>query len=34
LVYAAAGSPNAVFAVSPRDLIRITKAEVVNIKGG
>jgi prolyl-tRNA editing enzyme YbaK/EbsC (Cys-tRNA(Pro) deacylase) len=34
LVYAAAGSPNAAFAVSPRDLITITKAEVVNIKGG
>jgi prolyl-tRNA editing enzyme YbaK/EbsC (Cys-tRNA(Pro) deacylase) len=34
LVYAAAGSPNAVFPVSPGDLIRITKAEVVNIKGG
>ena len=34
LAYAAAGSPNAVFPVSPGDLIRITKAEVVNIKGG
>lgn len=34
VVYAAAGTPNAVFAVSPRDLIRITKAEVVNIKEG
>ena len=34
LVYAAAGTPNAVFAVSPRDLVRITKAEVLNIKEG
>ncbi len=34
VVYAAAGTPNAVFAVSPRDLVRITKAEVVNIKEG
>jgi Cys-tRNA(Pro) deacylase len=32
VVYAAAGTPNAVFAVSPRDLIRITEAEVVHIK--
>lgn len=32
IVYAAAGTPNAVFAVSPRDLIRITEAEVVHIK--
>lgn len=28
------GNPNAVFALSPRDLVRITKAEVVNIKEG
>lgn len=34
LVYAAAGIPNAVFAVSSRDLVRITEAEVVNIKEG
>jgi len=34
VVYAAAGTPNAVFAVSPRDLVRITEAEVVNIKEG
>ena len=34
LVYAAAGIPNAVFAVSPRDLVRITEAEVVHIKEG
>jgi len=34
LIYAAAGTPNTVFAVSPRDLMRITKAEVVNIKEG
>lgn len=34
LVYAAAGTPSAVFAVSPRDLVRVTKAEVVNIKEG
>jgi prolyl-tRNA editing enzyme YbaK/EbsC (Cys-tRNA(Pro) deacylase) len=34
VVYAAAGTPNAVFAISPRDLLRITKAEVVNIKEG
>jgi len=33
-VYAAAGTPNAVFAVSPRDLIRITEAEAVHIKEG
>lgn len=32
LVYASAGIPNAVFAVSPRDLISITKAEVVYVK--
>lgn len=32
VVYAAAGTPNAVFAVSPRDLIRITEAEAVHIK--
>ncbi len=32
LVYAAAGTPNAVFAVSPRDLVRMAKAEVPNIK--
>ena len=34
VVYAAAGTPNAVFAISPRDLVRITGAEVVNIKEG
>ncbi len=34
VVYAAAGTPNAVFAVSPRDLIRITEAEAVHIKEG
>ena len=34
VVYAAAGTPNAVFAISPRDLVRITEAEVVNIKEG
>jgi prolyl-tRNA editing enzyme YbaK/EbsC (Cys-tRNA(Pro) deacylase) len=34
LVYAAAGTPNAVFAVSPRDLVRITEAEVVQVKEG
>jgi len=34
VVYAAAGTPNAVFAISPRDLIRITEAEVVRIKEG
>jgi len=34
IVYAAAGTPNVVFAVSPRDLIRITEAEVVDIKEG
>ena len=34
MVYVAAGTPNAVFAVSPRDLVRITEAEVVNIKEG
>ena len=33
-VYAAAGTPHAVFAVSPRDLIRITQGEVVDIKEG
>ena len=33
-VYAAAGTPHAVFAVSPRDLIRITEGEVVDIKEG
>ncbi|NIP33938.1 MAG: YbaK/EbsC family protein [Thermoplasmata archaeon] len=32
IVYAAAGTPNVVFAVSPRDLIRMTEAEVVQIK--
>jgi prolyl-tRNA editing enzyme YbaK/EbsC (Cys-tRNA(Pro) deacylase) len=34
VVYAAAGTPNAVFAVSPRDLVRITEAEGVQIKEG
>jgi hypothetical protein len=34
LVYATAGTPNAVFSVAPRDLVRITEAEVVNIKEG
>ncbi len=34
VVYATAGTPNAVSAVSPRDLVRITEAEVVNIKEG
>jgi prolyl-tRNA editing enzyme YbaK/EbsC (Cys-tRNA(Pro) deacylase) len=34
VVYAAAGTPNAVFAVSPTDLVGITEAEVANIKEG
>jgi Cys-tRNA(Pro) deacylase len=34
VVYAAAGTPNVVFAVSPRDLMRITKAEAAHIKEG
>jgi Cys-tRNA(Pro) deacylase len=34
VIYAAAGTPNAVFAVSPTDLVRIAEAEVVNIKEG
>jgi prolyl-tRNA editing enzyme YbaK/EbsC (Cys-tRNA(Pro) deacylase) len=34
LIYAAAGTPNAIFAVSPRDLVRITETEVVQIKEG
>ena len=34
VVYAAAGTPNVVFALSQRDLVRITEAEVVNIKEG
>ncbi|NIS60926.1 MAG: YbaK/EbsC family protein [Proteobacteria bacterium] len=34
VVYAAAGTPNAVFSLSPRDLVRITEAEVVNLKEG
>ncbi len=34
VVYAAAGTPNAVFAVSPRDLIRITEGQVVDVKEG
>jgi Cys-tRNA(Pro) deacylase len=34
VVYAAAGTPNAVFAISPTDLIRITKAETADIKEG
>jgi prolyl-tRNA editing enzyme YbaK/EbsC (Cys-tRNA(Pro) deacylase) len=34
LVYAATGTAHAVFAVSPRDLVRITEPEVVNIKEG
>jgi len=34
VVYAAAGTPNAVFAVSPTDLVRISKAEVASIKEG
>jgi prolyl-tRNA editing enzyme YbaK/EbsC (Cys-tRNA(Pro) deacylase) len=34
VVYAAAGSPNAVFAISPRELLRITEGQVVDIKEG
>jgi Cys-tRNA(Pro) deacylase len=34
VVYAAAGTPNAVFAVSPRDLIRVTEGQVGDIKEG
>jgi len=34
VVYAAARTSNAVFAVSPRYLIRITEADVVHIKEG
>jgi hypothetical protein len=32
VIYAAAGTPNTVFAVSPTDLVRIAEAEVVHIK--
>jgi prolyl-tRNA editing enzyme YbaK/EbsC (Cys-tRNA(Pro) deacylase) len=32
VIYAAAGTPNTVFAVSPTDLVRIAEAEVVQIK--
>lgn len=31
LVWAAAGTPNAVFAISPRDLLRITAAQVADV---
>ncbi len=31
-VYAAAGTPNAIFAISPTDLQRITKGEVINCR--
>ena len=34
LIYAAAGTPKAIFAVSRRDLVRITEAEVFQIKKG
>jgi prolyl-tRNA editing enzyme YbaK/EbsC (Cys-tRNA(Pro) deacylase) len=34
VVYAAAGTPNTVFAVSPTDLVRIAEAEVIHIKEG
>ncbi|MCK5553457.1 MAG: YbaK/EbsC family protein [Deltaproteobacteria bacterium] len=34
VIYAAAGTPNAVFAVSSTDLVRIAEAEVANIKEG
>jgi len=31
-VYAAAGTPNAVFAIAPQDLVRVTGARVVSLK--
>ncbi|HWE62040.1 MAG TPA: YbaK/EbsC family protein [Chloroflexota bacterium] len=32
IVYAAAGTPNAVFPIAPPDLVRITQAQVVDLK--
>ena len=31
-VWAAAGTPNSVFSISPQELVRITKAMIVNVK--
>jgi prolyl-tRNA editing enzyme YbaK/EbsC (Cys-tRNA(Pro) deacylase) len=34
VVWAAAGTPRAVFSISPADLLRVTAAEVVNVAAG
>jgi len=31
-VWAAAGTPNAVFEISPQELVRISQGQVVNVK--